>query len=115
MNGRDFFSKEDFQRYKSACEVEKELEWEKHEVKSNGNIYYFDVHSGRYVNDNKYFISFFFNYNYKNEFGRRVGGGNVCLDITQYSDYESFINRIDESLERYEDYEKPKAIQMSLF
>ena len=115
MNGYDFFTNEDFDRYVLAIKNETQIEWEKHEIKINGNTYSIDVHTGRYVDDDQYFISFFVNYNYKNEYGRSIGGGNTAIFVDKCENYDDFIKQVNNRLQTFPDFEKPEAIQMTLF
>lgn len=84
----------------------------------NGNRYTLRIHAGRYsFGNHDYFVSLWYDYNYKGKgVSREIGGGaggSVKLDS-----YQSFKDDINQFLKRYPDFkeEAPEyGEQLSLF
>lgn len=120
MNAKDFFTVDDFENLleikKNQIAISITTTPFRRTVKVDGNIYTLTVSSGRYVDDNSYFMSLWHDFNYKSISGgsRQIYGGTGAEpDLTSY---EAFCNDINRTIKRTPDYkEDEEELQLRFF
>jgi hypothetical protein len=119
MNAKDFFSVADFEKLQEIKKNEIAISVTntlfRRTVKVNGNIYTLTVSSGRYVDDNSYFMSLWHDFSHKSISGgsrQKYGGTGSKPDLTSY---EAFCDDINRTLKRTPDYEEEQEEQIRFF
>ena len=119
MNAKDFFSVADFENLQETKKNQTAISITntpfRRTVKVNGNIYTLTVSSGRYVDDNSYFMSLWHDFSHKSKSGgsRQIYGGTGSEP--DLSSYEAFCNDINRKLKRTPDYEEDEEEQLTFF
>ena len=119
MNAKDFFSVADFEKLREIKKNQIAISITntpfRRTIKINGNIYTLTISSGRYVDDNSYFMSLQHDFSHKSISGesRQIYGGTGSEpDLTSY---EAFCNDINRTLKRTPDYEETQEEQLTFF